>query len=357
MDEHTEEAVRLRNITEPLLAWYEREKRDLPWRMDPSAYHVWVSEIMLQQTRVEAVKPYYHRFLKELPTVEALAKAEEPALLKLWEGLGYYNRARNMQKAAKMVIEQYDGSLPKDYGLIKALPGIGSYTAGAICSIAFGIPVPAVDGNVLRVISRILARSWDIGLPAVKKETEEMLLSVIPKDRPGEFNQGLMELGATVCAPNGPARCGVCPLKALCLAKEQKLAAVLPVKSPKKPRRIQQLTVFVMKRQQEVLLRKRAKKGLLAGLYEFPNTEGYLDEKQVLAYLKDRGLPAVRIRPLPFARHLFTHVEWQMKGFYVQLDETEPLPKGDWIRVLPENLEKDYAIPSAFQVYLEYAES
>ncbi len=345
-------------IVRPLLAWYEKEKRDLPWRRDPNAYRVWVSEIMLQQTRVEAVKPYYARFMEALPDVKALAEADETLLLKLWEGLGYYNRVRNMQKAAKIMVERYGGAFPETYGEIRSLPGIGSYTAGAVCSIAFGLPVPAVDGNVLRVISRILARDWDIARQSVKRSVEEMLAGVMPKDAPGQFNQALMELGATVCVPNGIARCDACPVAVLCLAKKQDLILKLPVKSQKKTRRIEEKTVLILKGQAGVALLRRPAKGLLAGMYEFPNLSGYQNEKQVLDFLKGQGISAVRIRPLPAAKHVFTHVEWHMKGYLVQLDETTGggigSAGGGMFFAQPSQIQKSYAMPSAFGAYMPY---
>ncbi len=339
------------HITEPLLTWYEKVKRPLPWRQAPEAYHVWVSEIMLQQTRVEAVKPYYARFLQQLPDIAALAQAKEEQLLKLWEGLGYYNRVRNMQKAARIVVERYGGQLPKDYEAVRGLPGIGSYTAGAICSIAFGIPVPAVDGNVLRVISRVLAKDWDIAKAGTKKQIEALLSRIIPKDAPGQFNQALMELGATVCVPNGMAKCRECPLARLCLANRQDRVMDLPVKSEKKPRRVQEMTVLILKWQDKTALGRRPDQGLLAGMYELPNLPGYLEEKQVLSYLREQNVKALRIRPLPAAKHIFTHVEWRMKGYLILLDETEACP-GEWIFADREQIRDIYALPAAFSPYL-----
>ena len=215
------ETFDLYKIVEPLLAWYEKNRRKLPWRENVSAYRVWVSEIMLQQTRVEAVKPYFARFIDALPDVSDLADCEEEKLLKLWEGLGYYNRVRNMQKAAKTVMEEYGGQLPDDYEKLLSLKGIGSYTAGAIASIAYGIPVPAVDGNVLRIITRLTQDESDIMKQSVKKRVEQALLEVMPQKRAGVFNQALMELGATVCVPNGAPLCEACPWKEFCLAKKK----------------------------------------------------------------------------------------------------------------------------------------
>lgn len=228
----------LDRIAAPLLAWYDSGRRILPWREEPTPYHVWLSEIMLQQTRVEAVKPYYDRFLQALPDIESLAAADEEKLLKLWEGLGYYNRARNLKKAAQILVSEYGGRMPDDYEIILSLPGIGSYTAGAISSIAFGKAYPAVDGNVLRILARLRTDERDILQAGVKKSVEEELADVMPKDRPGDFNQALMELGAMVCIPNGAPKCDVCPWKELCRARAQGITGEFPKKAGKKPRSI-----------------------------------------------------------------------------------------------------------------------
>lgn len=313
----------LQRIVKPLLEWFQREHRVLPWRSDPTAYHVWLSEIMLQQTRVEAVKPYYARFLEELPTIHSLAEAGEEQLLKLWEGLGYYNRVRNLNRAAVIIMQQYGGEMPADYDKVRSLPGIGSYTAGAICSIAFQMPVPAVDGNVMRVLSRVLKQDWDIAKPAVKQEMERLLKEVIPKERPGDFNQALMELGAMICTPIGIAKCGQCPLQTVCLARQEDCVMDLPVKSRKKPRRIEQKTVLLLHSGEQIAIHRRPAGGLLAGLYEFPNLEGYQNPETILAYVKELGYGALRIQELPRAKHIFSHVEWHMKGYAVRLDETQ----------------------------------
>lgn len=261
----------IERIVAPLLEWYPENKRVLPWREQKNPYYIWVSEIMLQQTRVEAVKPYFERFTKALPDILALAVCSEAQLLKLWEGLGYYNRVRNMQKAAKQMIEKYQGELPPDYDALKGLSGIGSYTAGAIASIAYEIPVPAVDGNVLRVITRITADEADIMKQSTKKRIEEQLKKVMPVGHSGDLNQALMELGATVCVPNGVPRCGVCPLYGLCEARKQEKVNIIPVKAKVKPRRIEDKTVLIILDGERVAIRKRPARGLLAGLYEFPN--------------------------------------------------------------------------------------
>lgn len=351
---------RLDRIAAPLLAWYDRGRRILPWREDPTPYHVWLSEIMLQQTRVEAVKPYYDRFLEALPDIASLAAVEEEKLLKLWEGLGYYNRARNLKKAAQILVSEYGGRMPDDYDKIVSLPGIGSYTAGAVASIAFGKPRPAVDGNVLRVLSRLRADDRDILSAQVKKSVEEELTDVMPADRPGDFNQALMELGATVCIPNGAPKCDVCPWKDLCMARAEGRTGELPQKARKKPRTIEEKTVLVIQDGARVALRKRPEKGLLAGMYEFPSVEGYCGEEEVLAYLRELGLSPLRIRALPPAKHVFTHKEWHMKGYMVRVDELAVKGEGQRMQGLlfvdPEQTRTDYPIPSAFAVYAERVE-
>ena len=340
-------------IVEPLLTWFQGHARVLPWREEPTPYRVWVSEIMLQQTRVEAVKPYFERFTKALPTVKALAECEEEALLKLWEGLGYYNRVRNMQIAAKDVMQMHNGQLPADYEQLLKLKGIGHYTAGAIASIAYGIPVPAVDGNVLRVISRVTGDESDIMKQSVRTDMENALQEIMPKDRAGAFNQALMELGATVCVPNGAPLCEQCPWKEFCRAKEQLSWDQIPVKSKAKPRKIEEKTVFVIRIGDKVVLNKRPQKGLLAGLYEFPNAPGHLTEEEALQWAKKHQIAPIRIRPLEPAKHIFSHVEWHMTGYMIRVDELEQRDESLLFVDVKETEEK-YPIPAAFLAYTKY---
>ena len=349
----------LDRIAEPLLAWYDRGRRILPWREEPTPYHVWLSEIMLQQTRVEAVKPYYERFLKELPDIESLAGVEEEKLLKLWEGLGYYNRARNLKKAAMQIVIDYDGVMPGTYEELVKLPGIGSYTAGAVSSIAFGNPVPAVDGNVLRILARLRMDDRDILDAKVKKAVEEELAVVMPTDRPGDFNQALMELGAMVCIPNGMAKCEECPWKELCQARKEDRVLEFPKKAPKKPRSVEEKTILVLQDAEKVALHKRPAKGLLAGMYEFPWLEGHRSEKQVLEYLEELGMKAIRIRKLEPAKHIFSHKEWHMTGYAVRVDELAGLgmdKKEPFLFIDPAETKDKYPIPSAFAAYADYME-
>lgn len=342
-------------IAEPLLAWYDGSRRILPWREDPTPYHVWLSEIMLQQTRVEAVKPYYDRFIRELPDITSLAEVEEERLLKLWEGLGYYNRARNLKKSAMQIVSDYGGEMPGNYGELMKLAGIGSYTAGAIASIAFGCAVPAVDGNVLRILSRLRVDSRDIADAKVKKKVEEELQGIIPKERPGDFNQALMELGATVCVPNGEPKCGECPWRELCQARIQGLVQEYPKKTPKRQRSIEKKTVLMVWFNRRIALQRRPSEGLLAGMYEFPSLEGHREQEQVISYLKSLGVTPMRIRELAPSKHIFTHKEWHMTGYSVRVDELEGM--GGYVFVDPEEIRDKYPVPSAFAAYLKYMEA
>lgn len=345
----------LKKIAQPLLTWYDSGHRDLPWRQNKDPYRIWVSEIMLQQTRVEAVIPYYHRFLETFPDIGSLAAAQEDKLLKSWEGLGYYSRVRNMQKAAITVMEKYDGQMPDTWEELQTLSGIGSYTAGAIASIAFNRPVPAVDGNVLRILSRLRMDGDLINLAAVKKRVETELLDIMPKDRPGDFNQAMMELGACVCIPNGEPKCDICPWKSFCMAKEKGCISEYPKKEEKKKRTIEKKTVLILKEGENIAIQKRPDKGLLAGMYQFPMLEGHLEEGEVIADLKEKGMSAVRIEKLPAAAHIFSHKEWHMIGYAVRVDELEKRSNPDNIRfVHPKETEQNYPIPSAFAAYAEY---
>ncbi len=345
---------RLKQMVEPLVAWYRENKRNLPWRNNPTPYHVWVSEIMLQQTRVEAVKPFYERFLRELPDVKSLAESEEDKLLKLWEGLGYYNRVRNMQKAAQQVMELHHGEIPADFEKIRSLTGIGNYTAGAISSFAFGIPKPAVDGNVLRVISRITENYEDIMKASVRSRVETELEEVIPTDAASDFNQGLIELGAIVCVPNGAPKCDICPVANICQAKANGTQLELPVKSKAKARKIEKKTVFIFKDGENVAIRKRPAKGLLASLYELPNVEGHLSQEEAVAYSQKIGLAPLHVKALDEAKHIFSHVEWHMIGYVVRVDELEKSCTEKMLFVHPEEVEAEYPIPAAFEKYAKY---
>ena len=338
-----------------LLLWYQSYKRDLPWRHTRDPYHIWLSEIMLQQTRVEAVKPYYARFLEVCPNLEALAVLDEKRLFKLWEGLGYYSRARNLQKAAKTVCTSYNGKMPSTYEELRKLAGIGDYTAGAIASIAFGVRVPAVDGNVLRVLSRVSGSRLDISEQSTKDSYRKALLPLIPTAA-GDFNQALIELGATVCVPNGEPKCALCPLANGCVAHCEHLTDELPVRAAKKPRKIQPLTVLIIRDGDRTALRKRPDKGLLAGLYELPNIQGHLNEQETLAHIRAIGFEPLRIERIDDAKHIFTHVEWHMIAYRVSVtpDFDDCRGEAGTLMVQNDNLRKNYAVPSAFSAYVKY---
>ena len=341
----------LATLPGPLLAWYRENARDLPWRRTEDPYRIWVSEIMLQQTRVAAVLGYYARFLEAFPSVEALANAPEDRLMKLWEGLGYYSRARNLQKAAKAVAEM--GGFPDTYeGLLK-LPGVGDYTASAIASAAFGRREAAVDGNVLRVVTRLTDCHDDILDPKTKKRIREQVQSIMPEDTADirVFNQATMELGATVCVPNGPPKCDACPARDFCLGRIRGTAESLPVKKPKKARRVEEKTVFLLLREDKVALSRRPDSGLLAGLWEFPTVEGKLDERVAAETVKSMGLTAVEWKNKLTAKHIFTHVEWHMTGYTLNVSGDGP---AEWEWVDADGLEA-HAVPSAFARY--YAEA
>lgn len=338
----------------PLLSWYRKNKRNLPWRENKDAYRIWISEIMLQQTRVEAVKPYYFRFMEHFPTVAALADAPDEELMKCWEGLGYYSRARNLKKAAGIVVEQYGGVLPASYKELLALPGIGSYTAGAIASIAYEIPAPAVDGNVLRVLSRVTGSRDDILKQSTKKKMEVLVSQVIKEGEAGDFNQALIETGATVCVPNGEPLCDSCPFYTVCAARAEALTGEIPVKTPKKKRKIEEKTVLLLKYREKIAIRKREADGLLASLYEFPNVPGTLEEKEVRELVKD----VESVEVLPQAKHIFSHIEWHMSGFLVNLGQIPEEGPGaaEELLIFAEwtELKQKYSIPSAFSAYKKY---
>lgn len=340
---------------ERLLAWYDSQKRDLPWRHTSDPYRIWLSEIMLQQTRVEAVKPYYARFLETCPDVATLSALSEERLYKLWEGLGYYSRARNLQKAARTVMEQYGGVMPKTYEELRRLSGIGDYTAGAIASIAYGERVPAIDGNVLRVLARLCASHEDIADPKTKALWRESLAPLIPK-RAGDFTQAMIELGATVCVPNGEPKCSECPLKDFCDATKNGLTDEIPVRSAKKPRRIEDRTVLIVCDENRIALGKRPPKGLLAGLFEFPNVTGHLAESEALQYLRSIGFDPVRIERIEDSKHIFTHVEWRMIAYRVRITpEFDGQKGGSGLKLIDiDDVREKYAIPSAFSAYTRY---
>ena len=360
-----------------LLAWYRENKRDLPWRHTNDPYRIWVSEIMLQQTRVEAVKPYYASFLSKYPDVKALAGANEDDLTRIWEGLGYYSRVRNMHKAAMEVNASRGGLFPVSYEVLLTLPGIGSYTAGAVASIAGGENVPAVDGNVLRVYTRIMADDGCVSDAKTVKRIREEIAEAMSEAaentivetsggknckrepyHPGDFNAAMMEVGATVCLPNGEPKCGECPFAGICKARKEGRMSDYPKKAPKAERRIENRTVFVLESTRGIALKKRPEKGLLAGMYELPAADGFLSKKQASSYIEGLGYHPVRIREIEESKHIFSHIEWHMKAFHALVDDiTDPSvsdPANGIFFVTKEERKEGYALPSAFKAYKKY---
>ncbi|HYE67912.1 MAG TPA: A/G-specific adenine glycosylase [Anaerovoracaceae bacterium] len=372
--------MNLSKIVSPLLKWYDSHARILPWRENPEPYAVWISEIMLQQTRVEAVKPYFDRWMKAFPNLSSLANATEAEVMKLWEGLGYYSRVRNIHRTARIVLEKYGGRLPSSFEELLGLPGIGEYTAGAVGSIAFQLPVPCVDGNVLRVVTRLTAETSDITVAATKKLLTDWVREIIPEKRPGDFNQAMMELGATVCLPNGLPKCEQCPVASICEARLQNRIIEFPVKSGKPSRKIEEKTVLILldntKAMSNAALRKRPETGLLAGLWEFPNFEGALSEVEVRQMLKSSGLNASSLVKLKNAKHIFSHIEWHMTGYLVKTgDEKSINPESncvaeqnsnynlpnqnvfeyEWVSI--DLLDEKLALPAAFKTYYQLMKS
>ncbi len=336
---------RIQSCISPLLKWFIQNRRMFPWRQDKDPYHVWVSEIMLQQTRIEAAKEYYIRFMKELPDVQSLCDASQEKLLKLWEGLGYYSRAKNLHKAAKAIVEQYSGHFPDHYRDLLKLSGIGEYTAGAIASICFGEKVPAVDGNVLRVLSRILGSDKNVLLPEVKKEMTALLCAVMPEEA-GDFNEALMELGETVCLPNGAPDCDHCPLQKFCIAYEKDLTKELPVRIKKQTRTTEYMTVLlIVSSQGHIALEKRTEKGLLSGMYQLPNLSGRAEIDSIAVILEQWHLKVLSIEELGEAKHIFTHKEWRMKGVRVVTENESEC----FLWASKEDLHEKYPLPTAFR--------
>ena len=329
--------------------WYRENRRDLPWRTDRELYHIWLSEIMLQQTRVEAVKGYYARFLDALPNVAALAACDDDSLHKLWEGLGYYSRVRNLKKAAEVIQTTYGGVFPREYRQVRALPGIGDYTAGAICSIAFGLPTPAVDGNVLRLLSRLTDDGTPIDTPAVKAAMRQLLEEIYPESNPGDFTQALMELGATLCGPNRKPACEGCPCREICLGYQRGTAEALPVKSPKKERRQEDRTVFILSCDGRYALEKRPNRGLLAGLWQFPNIAGHYSTEESLRQLEKLDVHPRQLLREVKRKHIFTHIQWNMTGIYLEVSE----PEGNFSWFTPEEIHTQAALPTAFRQFWE----
>ena len=335
-------------IVEPLLNWFDQNKRELPWRRDKKPYHVWISEIMLQQTRIEAVMSYYARFLEALPDVESLSRVDNDALMKLWEGLGYYSRARNLKKAAVVITEEYGGEFPQAFIELKKLPGIGEYTAGAIASICFDEKVPAVDGNVLRVIARVQGSRDNVLLPQTKKSVTEQLKMIMPQ-RAGAFNEALMELGELVCLPNGAPLCESCPLQEHCTAYKKGLTEQIPVRVKKMKRGRAEKSVFMITDPDgRIAIEKRPDTGLLSGMYQLPNVEGFHTDDELQEILRQWKSAPIDIVFTKEAKHVFTHIDWYMKAYHVTVEEHHDR----FIWVTEDELKNSYPLPTAFQKLL-----
>lgn len=335
----------LKMITQPLVQWFEKNKRPLPWREDRDPYHVWISEIMLQQTRIEAVIGYYDRFIKALPDIRSLSEIDDDTLLKLWEGLGYYSRARNLKKAAVMIMDEFGGGFPDSFEQLKKLPGVGDYTAAAIASICYNEKIPAVDGNVLRVISRITKSRENVLLPETKKKVFRQLLAVMPVEA-GAFNEALMELGEVVCLPNGSPDCVNCPVREYCAAYRENLTNEIPVRKKTVKRRKEKKSVFLIRSEDgHIAIEKRPDKGLLSGMYQLPNIEGFHDTPFLRTALEEWEIIPKTIVFDREAKHVFTHIDWYMKGYAVSTKS-----KCDrFLWVTEEELYEAYPLPTAFQ--------
>lgn len=347
---HQNTTTVLKNLARPLLIWYSAHRRSYPWREEATPYRVWISEVMLQQTSIETALPYFQRFIAALPDIRALADADDDRILKLWEGLGYYSRVRNLRKAARMILQDFGSQLPPKYDELLRLPGVGEYTAGALASIAFGEKVPAVDGNVLRVMARLLNDSGDITDSSVKKRLKEAVLSMLPEENPGDFNQALMELGETVCVPRTVPHCAECPFSGCCAAHRSGCAELLPVRAPKKERRVVKRTVLVILSEGCVLLHRRSGRGLLAGMWELPGVDGWIRPSQALEEAVRLGA-RIKAEPeiLKEGRHLFSHIEWKMKGIGLRAAYFEAPPGFVWADA--GAIREQYALPSAFKPF------
>ena len=326
-------------LSKRLLDFYDYSKRVLPWRDNKNPYYIWISEIMLQQTRVETVIPYFERFIKELPTVYDLSEVDDDKLMKLWEGLGYYSRARNLKKAAIQIVDKYNGLVPNNKKDLESLPGIGPYTSGAVLSIAFDQEVAAVDGNVLRVFSRLYGIEDDIKNMKTKKRIKELVESSLPVERNGDYNQAIMELGATICLPNGKPLCAQCPLSDICVANKLGRQTMIPHKSMKQKKRVEKKTIYILKHKERYAIKKRPNTGLLASMYELPNRNGHLSVPDIdgnYTKLKD-------------AKHVFSHIEWNMIGYMIEVDNM--IFDYEW--VTKDEIMNEYSIPSAFRQYVK----
>ena len=336
------------SLEHDLLTWYDAHRRHMPWREDPTPYHVYLSEIMLQQTQVDTVRAYYLRFLKKFPTIVSLAEGSEEDVLKLWEGLGYYSRGRNLHKSALKIVESFAGEIPMGKAELLSLPGVGEYTSRAIRSIAFHQKEIAVDGNLIRVYSR-LNEDGEENLETLKEHCESYFKKALDQEDPSHFNQALTDLGEMLCLPKAAPLCKDCPLKAYC--QSAKDGTMLSYPSPKKAKEKKQeaWTLFLIETDQEIALNKRPDKGLLASLYEFPMKEGTLSEEEAKRYLQTQGIPATKLEAIGQSEHVFSHLVWELQGYRIILQEKPA--NSPWIWAKKNALKEAYPLPSAFRYF------
>lgn len=342
-----------KSFQDGILSWYYKNRRTMPWREDPQPYYIWISEIMLQQTRVDTVIPYFQRFIERYPDIASLAASDEEELLKYWEGLGYYQRVRNLRTTARFLMENHGGKLPETYEELILLKGIGEYTAGAIASEAFGKMVPAVDGNVFRVLARLTACGEDIRDRKVMAKLKEKAWELLPDENTGDFNQGLIELGALICIPKGSPKCALCPVKDHCEAYMMDIQDVIPLRSRNKERRIEERTVLLFQWGDRFSVTKRKEGVLLGGLYEIPHEEGYYDLEEVRTLAENLGMKVQSVETLKDRKFLFTHIEWRMKGYHIRIEERH---EGFVFETL-EALRENYTLATVFREYLKDLDS
>ncbi|MFD1040068.1 A/G-specific adenine glycosylase [Virgibacillus byunsanensis] len=337
-----------------LLRWYETSKRNLPWRKDQDPYKIWVSEIMLQQTKVDTVVPYFERFMNQFPTVYDLADANEQEVLKVWEGLGYYSRARNLQNAVREVVATYNGEIPSSPDQLGALKGVGPYTKGAILSIAFNQPEPAVDGNVMRVLSRVLKIEEDIAIPRVKKLFESYVKELISKEDPSSFNQGIMELGALVCTPKSPS-CMLCPVQEYCKAFAEGIEEELPIKSKsKKQKTVPYVALLICNNHNQYIIEKRSEKGLLANLWQFPMVpinEIGMDHLENW-FESEYGVSITLNRKQGNLKHVFSHIIWQLEIYEARTNQQEV--NDDRLKMVDQETMDTFPFPVSHQKMMKY---
>lgn len=342
----------IRLFQRKILSWYKKSRREMPWREQPTPYRIWISEIMLQQTRVDTVIPYFNNFMARYPTVESLASSEENELMKYWEGLGYYSRIKNIRKTAIELVQNHQAKLPESFEELLKLKGIGEYTAGAIASEAFGEKVPAVDGNVFRVFARLTGFREDIREAKSQEKLKVAVRGVLPEKEIGDFNQGLIELGALICIPKGSPKCELCPVKEFCGSYRDNLQDEIPFRSKARKRTVQERTVFLIQCGDRFAVRKREEGTLLEGLFEIPNREGFYTPEEAKSVVEEMGFTVKDLHMIRDKKVVFTHIEWILQGYYFHVAEENDA----FLFETKENLLKNYALASAFIGYLDLME-